>query len=163
MYRFLVHWHHRTEAPFKVEPTTFPYWINPKPLKINSYATCLFEIHLNVILIFHLMTTSVTSLILICGILVVYQITVYRVVINSHKHNLVVFMTAYHHSIYCNLSFRHSDQDFDKYLIFLVSSWFHLSLNGVSKGKAIPLETWTGQVSRRLRLPNFKTVGPWRW
>jgi hypothetical protein len=30
--------------------------------------------------------------------------TVYRVVIISHKHNyLVVLMTAYHHSIYCDL------------------------------------------------------------
>jgi hypothetical protein len=28
------------------------------------------------------------------------------------------------------------------------------------KGKAIPLQTWTGpEDSRRLRLPDFKTVG----
>jgi len=28
------------------------------------------------------------------------------------------------------------------------------------KGKAIPLQTWTGpEVSRRLRLPDFKTIG----
>jgi hypothetical protein len=34
-------------------------------------------------------------------------------------------------------------------------------LNGVKgKGKAIPLQAWTGpEGSRRLRLPNFKTVG----
>jgi len=32
------------------------------------------------------------------------------------------------------------------------------------KGKAIPLQAWTGpEGSRRLRLPNFKTVGTWRW
>ena len=32
------------------------------------------------------------------------------------------------------------------------------------KGKAIPLQTWTGpEVSRRLRIPDFKTVGIWRW
>jgi len=35
---------------------------------------------------------------------------------------------------------------------------------GKAKGKAIPLEAWTGpEVSRRLRLPDFKTVGTWRW
>ena len=29
-----------------------------------------------------------------------------------------------------------------------------------SKGKAIPLQVWTGpEGSRRLRLPNFKTIG----
>ena len=32
------------------------------------------------------------------------------------------------------------------------------------KGKAIPLQAWTGpEVSRRLRLPYFKTIGTWRW
>jgi hypothetical protein len=30
----------------------------------------------------------------------------------------------------------------------------------VGKGKAIPLQAWTGpECSRRLRLPNFKTIG----
>ena len=30
--------------------------------------------------------------------------------------------------------------------------------------KAIPLQAWTGQEgSRRLRLPDFKTIGTWRW
>jgi hypothetical protein len=32
------------------------------------------------------------------------------------------------------------------------------------RGKAIPLQTWTGpEGSRRFRLPDFKTVGTWRW
>jgi hypothetical protein len=32
------------------------------------------------------------------------------------------------------------------------------------KGKAIPLQTLTGpEGSRRLRLPDFKTIGTWRW
>ena len=40
---------------------------------------------------------------------------------------------------------------------------FHLHRR-VGKGKAIPLETWTGpEGSRRLRLPDFKTIGTWRW
>ena len=31
---------------------------------------------------------------------------------------------------------------------------------GNGKGKAIPLQAWTGsEGSRRLRLPNFKTIG----
>jgi hypothetical protein len=35
-------------------------------------------------------------------------------------------------------------------------------LNG--KGKAIPLQALTGpEGSRRLRLPDFKTIGTWRW
>jgi len=33
-----------------------------------------------------------------------------------------------------------------------------------SKGKAIPLQAWTGpEVSRKLRLPHFKKIGTWRW
>jgi len=41
----------------------------------------------------------------------------------------------------------------------------HLQANIVKKkGKAIPLQAWTGPAnSRRLRLPDFKTVGTWRW
>jgi len=36
--------------------------------------------------------------------------------------------------------------------------WFAVKL--VVKGKAIPLQAWTGPGgSRRLRLPDFKTVG----
>ena len=32
------------------------------------------------------------------------------------------------------------------------------------KGKSIPLQAWTGsEVSRSLRLPDFKTIGTWRW
>jgi len=32
------------------------------------------------------------------------------------------------------------------------------------KGKAIPLQVWTGpKGSMRLRLPDFKTIGTWRW
>jgi len=32
------------------------------------------------------------------------------------------------------------------------------------KGKAIPLQAWTGpEGSRRLRLPDFKTTGTWKW
>jgi hypothetical protein len=32
------------------------------------------------------------------------------------------------------------------------------------KSKAIPVQAWTGpEVSRRLRLPDFKTIGTWMW
>jgi len=35
---------------------------------------------------------------------------------------------------------------------------------GKSKGKAIPLQAWTGPAgSRRMRLPDFKTIGIRRW
>jgi len=34
----------------------------------------------------------------------------------------------------------------------------------INEGKAIPLQAWTGhEGSRRLRLPDFKTVGTSRW
>ena len=34
----------------------------------------------------------------------------------------------------------------------------------LSKGKEIPLQAWTGpEGSRRLRLPDFKTIGTWKW
>ena len=31
------------------------------------------------------------------------------------------------------------------------------------KGKAIPLQVWTGPEGSRIRFPDFKTVGRWRW
>ena len=38
-----------------------------------------------------------------------------------------------------------------------------LSLTSVI-GKSIPLQPWTGpEGSRRLRIPDFKTIGTWRW
>jgi hypothetical protein len=40
----------------------------------------------------------------------------------------------------------------------------HVILAQEIKGKAIPLQTWTGpEDSRRLRLPDFKTIGTCRW
>jgi hypothetical protein len=41
------------------------------------------------------------------------------------------------------------------------NSKMHMNLiRGKSKGKAIPLQAWRGpEVSRRLRFPDFKTIG----
>ena len=40
----------------------------------------------------------------------------------------------------------------------MYSNWVSL------KGKAIPLQAWRGpECSRMLRLPDFKTIGTWRW
>jgi len=37
-------------------------------------------------------------------------------------------------------------------------------LTAVSKSTSITFQTWTRpEGSRRLRLPDFKTVGTWRW
>jgi len=37
-------------------------------------------------------------------------------------------------------------------------------MDNKAKGKAIPLQTWTDpESSRRLRLPDFKTIGTWKW
>jgi len=39
-----------------------------------------------------------------------------------------------------------------------------LNLDHSVKGKAIPVQAWTDpEGSRRFRLPDFKTVGWWRW
>jgi len=41
-----------------------------------------------------------------------------------------------------------------------VTAFILFTLNGKGKGKAIPLQAWAGpDGSRRLRLPDFKTVG----
>jgi len=41
---------------------------------------------------------------------------------------------------------------------------FPLVIKLIKKGKAIPLQAWTGpEGSRRLGLPDFKTIGSWRW
>jgi len=61
-----------------------------------------------------------------------------------------------------------------RYLVPASSSLHHLCRNSpksrsahmrfCKKGKAIPLQAWTGpEGSRSLRLPDFKTVGTWRW
>jgi hypothetical protein len=40
----------------------------------------------------------------------------------------------------------------------------YLEYIDVDKGKAIPLQAWTGpEGSRRLRLPDFKTISTDRW
>ena len=40
----------------------------------------------------------------------------------------------------------------------VLRKWKHILIN------AIPWQTWTGpEGSRRLRLPDFKTIGTWRW
>ena len=47
--------------------------------------------------------------------------------------------------------------------------WLHFGniaefISPLHKGKATPLQAWTGpESSRRLRLPDFKTIGTWRW
>jgi hypothetical protein len=44
--------------------------------------------------------------------------------------------------------------------IIFYSLRFFMQMNAIDKGKAIPLHAWTGpEVSRRLRLPDFKTIG----
>ena len=44
----------------------------------------------------------------------------------------------------------------------VITTWGHYS--GKGKGKAIPLQAWTcPAVCRSLRLPDFKTIGTWRW
>jgi hypothetical protein len=45
-------------------------------------------------------------------------------------------------------------------LLSLVDQYFMENI----KGKAIPLQAWTGpEGSRGLRHPDFKTIGTWRW
>jgi len=50
-------------------------------------------------------------------------------------------------------------------LIFIQDNSSSSSISSSSKGKAIPLQAWTGpRCSRRLRLAiYFKTIGTWRW
>jgi hypothetical protein len=43
-------------------------------------------------------------------------------------------------------------------------SKLHKHLTARKKGKAIQLQAWTGpEGSRRMRLPDFKTIGSWKW
>jgi hypothetical protein len=47
-----------------------------------------------------------------------------------------------------------------KKLIDNTNLFVSATVKGKGKGKAIPLQAWTGpDVSRRLRLPDFKTIG----
>jgi hypothetical protein len=55
----------------------------------------------------------------------------------------------------------------DEFFFFVVVFFFLFASEGLNtipvyfpKGKAIPLQAWTGpEGSRRLRLPDFKTIG----
>jgi len=41
---------------------------------------------------------------------------------------------------------------------------YRCNMEWSDEGKAVPLQAWTGpEVSRRLRLPDFKTIGTRRW
>jgi len=57
----------------------------------------------------------------------------------------------------------------EQFLVLSVRWPFYLYLRNVKnlnevKGKAIPLQAWTGpEGSRRLRFPDFKTIGTRRW
>jgi hypothetical protein len=43
-------------------------------------------------------------------------------------------------------------------------SSYEISVLGKKEVKSIPLQVWTGpEVSRRLRLPDVKTIGTLRW
>jgi len=50
-----------------------------------------------------------------------------------------------------------SDQNCDNYAV--PSQNPHICTLGLGKGKTIPLQVWTGPEGRRLRLPDFKTIG----
>jgi len=40
----------------------------------------------------------------------------------------------------------------------------YFPLSKSTRCKAVPLQAWTGSGgSRNLRLPEFKTIGTWRW
>ena len=44
------------------------------------------------------------------------------------------------------------------------SDWSNFSPLLIRKGKAIPIQAWTGpEGSRMLRLPDFQTIGTWKW
>jgi hypothetical protein len=47
---------------------------------------------------------------------------------------------------------------------FMFMFYLFISNGSVVKGKAIPLQAWTNlEGSRRLKLPDFKTIDTWRW
>ena len=54
-----------------------------------------------------------------------------------------------------------ADQNCDSYAF--ASQNPHICTLSLGKGKAIPLQAWTGHEVRRLRLPDFKTIDAWRW
>jgi hypothetical protein len=49
-------------------------------------------------------------------------------------------------------------------IISIINMKNNIVMKCKGKGKAIPLQAWTGpEDSRRLRLPDFKTIGTLRW
>jgi hypothetical protein len=53
---------------------------------------------------------------------------------------------------------------FGTILYLLLAMWLKWGTIGKGKGTAIPLQAWTGpEGSRRLMLPDLKTIGAWRW
>jgi len=98
--------------------------------------------------------------------------------LNRFEHITVKLLPSYKHVIYTQhqcgstsaifkisnfLQVLQDEMQFTHCLISMVS-YPELMKGYKGKGKAIPLQAWTGpQGSRRLRLPDFKTVSTWRW
>ena len=66
----------------------------------------------------------------------------------------------------CEVCFRECENFQDKYLLSGACDWqlSNLSMRPLDKDKGIQLQVWPGpEGSRSLRLPDFITVGTWRW
>jgi hypothetical protein len=68
------------------------------------------------------------------------------------------------HVIYKNVSFLVDVSNITEVFLFVLETSSSHSCSERKRGKAIPLQDLTGpEGSRRLRLPDFKTPGTWRW
>jgi len=88
---------------------------------------------------------------------------------------LVQLLIALRTSVHCELGFYSVDSTWSVFTcrlwILRIEYWWGWVATGsgrftpyIGKVKAIPLQAWTcPKGSRRLRLPDFKTIGTWRW
>jgi hypothetical protein len=75
----------------------------------------------------------------------------------------MLFLSTKFRQLFLSTKFRHSTL---KRIVTRTEGGVCLEVTHifVKKGKAIPLQSWTGpEVCRNLRLPDFKTIGTGRW
>jgi hypothetical protein len=75
-------------------------------------------------------------------------------------HRLIIWPSAYLAENVCVFNILSLSETSHENVTFGFAAFCKCIYKGKGKGKAIPLQAWTGpEGSRRLRLPDFKTVG----
>ena len=129
-------------------------------MKWNMYSIWQNYLFISLYILYHILYYIILYYIILYYIILYYIILYY----------IILYYIILYYIIYCN---KIVVTEYIFYFILIL----YFEHNGMSstnttplpvkrkgKGKAIPLQAWTGpDGSRRLMLSDFKTIGTWRW